>query len=267
MNTRRDFLTTVVAGAVSGAAASVAAQQPEKRKLDLTQGWHGDETIAMVLYEGFTPLDLFGPHHMFILMGGAKVHLVAPTREPVTAEAGVKVTPTMTFDECPDKVTVLFVPGGSAGTVEAMQDERTRSFVADRGSKAEWVASVCTGSFILAAAGLLKGYKATSHWIARPELAAFGATPVDKRVVIDRNRITGAGVTAGLDLGLELVGTFRGDSYAQGTQLFAEYDPQPPYQAGNCKVAPPEIVTMLRDIHASFGKKLRAVAQQLDLGK
>ncbi len=263
MSTRRDFLSAAVAAAVAGTTTKSWAQEPQGDvHAELMKGWTGDEVIAMVLYEGFTPLDLFGPHHMFILMGGAKVHLVAETRDPVTAEGSVKVAPTMTFDECPEKLTVLFVPGGTQGTLDAMKSDKIRDFVAQRGSQADWVTSVCTGSLVLAAAGLLDGYKATSHWLARPVLAEFGATPVDERVVIDRNRVTGAGVTAGLDLGLNLVGKFRGDTYAQGSQLFAEYDPHPPYNSGSCKTAPPAIVSTLREMHASFNEAAKEIARQ-----
>lgn len=264
MPTRRDFLSATLAAAVAGTSAQTWGQELKKNvHAELMKGWTGDEEIAMVLYEGFTPLDLFGPHHMFILMGGAKVHLVAETRDPIKAEGGVVITPTMSFEECPQKLTVLFVPGGSQGTLEAMKSDKVRNFVSKRGAQANWVASVCTGSLVLAAAGLLDGYKATSHWLARPALAEFGATPIDERVVIDRNRITGAGVTAGLDLGLSLVGKFRGDTYAMGSQLFAEYDPHPPYNAGSCETAPPEIVSALRVMHSSFNEEAKRIARQL----
>lgn len=264
MSSRRDFLKASVAAAVAGATHNAWSEPPQSDvHAELMKGWSGDEQIAMVLYQGCTPLDLFGPHHMFILMGGAKVHLVAETADPVRAEGGVVITPTMTFDQCPEKLSVLFVPGGSQGTLDAMQNEKLRKFVAARGAQADWVASVCTGSFVLAAAGLLDGYKATSHWLARPALAEFGATPVDQRVVIDRNRITGAGVTAGLDMGLTLVGKFRGDTYAKGTQLFAEYDPQPPYDSGSREKAPAEVVSMLEQMHTSFSTRAKDIAKQL----
>lgn len=264
MSTRRDFFAATIAAAAAGTTTRAWAQEPKNDvHTELMKGWIGDEVIAMVLYDGFTPLDLFGPYHMFTLMGGANVHLVAETRDPIAAEGSVKVTPTMTFDECPEDLTVLFVPGGTQGTLKAMKSDKVRSFVKQRGKRADWVASVCTGSLVLAAAGLLDGYKATSHWLARPILADFGAKPVNERVVIDRNRVTGAGVTAGLDLGLSLVGKFRGDTYAMGAQLFAEYDPHPPYGSGSCETAPPEIVSTLREMHASFNESAMTIAKQL----
>ena len=212
----------------------------------------GDETVAMLLYDRFTALDLFGPHHMFASMMGAKVHLVAKTLDPVRTDLGIKVTPTMTLEDCPEELTVLFIPGGTQGTLAAAEDKQIREFVAHRGAKAEWVTSVCTGSVILGAAGLLKGYKATTHWLALGALEAFGATPVKERIVVDRNRVTGAGVTAGLDFGLALVGKLRNDAYAQAVQLMSEYDPCPPYDAGSPDKAPAAIVKMLRAMQAPF---------------
>lgn len=261
MSTRRDFLSAAVVAAVSGAATKSWSQEPTTdAHADLMKGWHGDEEIAMVVYDGFTALDLFGPHHMFILMNGAKINLVSATLDPVATD-GTQIQPTMTFDDCPDDLTVLFVPGGSSGTLNAMKNDVIVDFLADRGKKAEWVASVCTGSLLLGAAGLLDGYKATSHWLSREVLAEFGATPVNERVVVDRNRITGAGVTAGIDLGLSLAGKFRGDAYAQGCQLFAEYDPAPPYDAGSEEKAPAAITAMLRGMHTSFNDSALAIAK------
>jgi putative intracellular protease/amidase len=132
---------------------------------------------------------------MFASLLGAKVHLVGKSMAPVTSDTGVTITPTTSFADCPRDLTVLFAPGGTEGTLAAMQDEEIRLFMADRGSRANYVTSVCTGSLILGAAGLLKGYRATSHWAAREALAELGAIPADERVVRDRNRITGAGVT------------------------------------------------------------------------
>lgn len=220
-------------------------------------GWVGKEQILMLLYPGFTALDLFGPHHMFVLMMGAKVHLVAKTATPVATDTGIEVKPTMTFDEAPAAPTILFVPGGTGGTLDAAKDEATRSFVADRGGKAEWVTSVCTGSLLLGAAGLLKGYNATSHWITRDLLSEFGATPVDQRVVIDRNRITGAGVTSGLDFGLQMVKDLRNQEYAEAVQLFAEYDPLPPMNKGSQAKADPQISGLLMHMHEPFRQMVR----------
>ena len=264
---RREFLQstllTMLAGGMAGSTAW--AQQPDlpEHMKKLPASWHGNETVAMLLYPGFTALDLFGPHHIFISMMGAKVLLVAKDDQPVESDSKVKIHPHVTFDTCPEKLTVFFVPGGTSGTLAAAKDEATRHFVADRGGKAEWVTSVCTGSLVLGAAGLLKGYKATSHWMVREELALFGAIPVDKRVVVDRNRMTGAGVTSGLDFGLQLVKDLRGKEYAQAVQLFSEYDPQPPLDAGSPAKCPKELVTLLKETQLPFNSEVRKTAEAI----
>lgn len=187
--------------------------------------WMGSEQIAMLIYPGMTVMDVVGPHCMFGLLMGAKIHIVAKSLDPVTSDAGLPIVPSVTFDTCPPDLTVLFTPGGTDGTLAAASDADTLAFMADRGSRAKYVTSVCSGSLILGAAGLLRGYKATSHWSCRETLAAFGTIPTQARVVRDRNRITGAGVTAGLDFGLTLVAELRDQTYAECTQLMSEYDP------------------------------------------
>jgi cyclohexyl-isocyanide hydratase len=166
----------------------------------------------------------------------------------------------MTFDDCPDELLVLCVPGGTTGTLRAMQDAETLAFLRSRGQKARWVTSVCTGSLVLGAAGLLQGYRATSHWAARDLLRGFGAEPVNQRVVIDRNRITGAGVTAGLDCGLAIVAQLRGNIYAEGIQLLSEYDPQPTFNAGTPEKSAPETLQMMQAMFAPFLQQVQAVA-------
>lgn len=265
---RRAFIQSSLAGLVAGGATvgRVSADEPAKKAEhpeNLPPGWHGDETIAMLIYPGFTALDLFGPHHFFISMMGAKVLLVAKDDQPVATDSRILIHPTTTFAKCPEKLTVLFVPGGTTGTLAAAKDEATRKFVADRGARAEWVTSVCTGSLVLGAAGLLKGYKATSHWLVREELKAFGATPVDSRVVVDRNRVTGAGVTSGLDFGLNLVKDLRGADYAKAVQLFSEYDPRPPFDAGHPSKSSKELVELLRGTHRQFNEQVLSMAKEV----
>lgn len=140
----------------------------------------------------------------------------------------------------------------------AMRDTAILDFLADRGSRARWVTSVCTGSLLLGAAGLLQGYRATSHWVTRSLLKDAGAIPVDARVVQDRNRVTGAGVSAGLDLGLYLVGKLRDRPYAETVQLLAEYAPEPPYDAGTPRTAPAEARVMLEGMFTEFNPRARA---------
>ena len=222
--------------------------------------WMGAEQIAMLMYPGMTVLDLIGPQSMFGSLMGARVLLVAKTTAPVTSDAGVTITPHATFETCPRDLTVLCVPGGTDGTLAAAADPATLAFLADRGSRSKYITSVCSGSLILGAAGLLKGYKATSHWSVRQVLAKYGAIPTDARVVHDRNRITGAGVTAGLDMGLTMVGILRGKLYAESTQLVAEYDPNPPFHAGSLKTAPPEVKEAMVNMLESFTRKADALA-------
>jgi transcriptional regulator GlxA family with amidase domain len=147
---------------------------------------------------------------------------------------------------------VLLTGGGTNGTLAAMRDPDMIAFLADRGSRAKWVASVCTGSLLLGRAGLLRGYRATSHWVGRPLLKDFGAIEVDQRVVFDRNRATGAGVSAGLDLALALVEKLRPIEFRQAVQLLAEYAPEPPLDSGTPDRAPATIFAQMRDLTAGF---------------
>jgi cyclohexyl-isocyanide hydratase len=227
---------------------------------DSTVHWEGDEQIAMLMYPGMTMMDLIGPQSMFGSLMGAKIHLVAKTMEPVTSDAGVTIVPTATFDTCPRELTVIFTPGGTDGTLATARDHDTLAFMSDRGSRAKYVTSVCSGSLILGAAGLLKGYKATSHWSCRDALAGFGAIPTNARVVRDRNRITGAGVTAGLDFGLTMVAELRSRFYAECTQLVSEYDPHPPFNAGSMKTAPTKVKADMIQLLSGFKKKAEQLA-------
>jgi cyclohexyl-isocyanide hydratase len=190
--------------------------------------------IGMLLYPGLTLLDLIGPHTVFSWF--ANTHLVWKTMDPIVSDTGIRIQPTRTFESCPSKLDILFVAGGF-GQQQLMDDAEALAFLADRAAESRYVTSVCSGSLLLGAAGLLKGYKATSHWATRDALSAFGAEPVDARVVVDRNRITGGGVTAGIDFGLVLLAKLRGDEAAKLTQLAMEYDPEPPFLSGSPKTA------------------------------
>jgi len=254
---------TPLAGALLNRPARAASAMPSHDMSTAPASWTRPDEIAMLVYPRMTALDLIGPQYMFASLLGAKVHLVAKTREPVTSDTGVTITPTATFLEAPRDLTVLFAPGGTQGTLAALEDAETRAFMADRGSRARYVTSVCTGSLILGAAGLLKGYRATSHWAAREALADFGAIPTDERVVRDRNRITGAGVTAGLDFGLTMVAELRDANYAQSLQLIREYDPHPPFDAGSLHTAPPEVRAMMQGMFSPFAEQIHAVAKTI----
>ena len=213
----------------------------------------GDEEvddIAMVLYPRMTALDLVGPQFVLASLTNVRVHLVAASMAPIVTDTGITIMPTGTFATCPADLAVLFVPGGLAGTFSAMDDAGVIGFLSDRGKRARYVTSVCTGSLLLGAAGLLDGHKATSHWLFRDMLSHFGATPVDARVTVDRNRMTGAGVTAGIDFGLTLAAEMRGQQFAELVQLLGEYAPVPPFRSGSPGEADPGAVAAVRTFYA-----------------
>jgi cyclohexyl-isocyanide hydratase len=216
--------------------------------------------VAMLIHPSFILLDLFGPHAVFALLGNVKVHLVWKTREPVTAATGVPIQPTITFAECPKDLDILFVPGGLEGGTVLMNDTEVVDFLHDRGQRARYVTSVCTGSLLLGAAGLLSGYRATSHWTVRELLPLFGAEPVVQRVVEDRNRITAGGVTAGIDFGLQVEARLRGEQYAQMLQLMLEYDPQPPFHAGSPEDAGEKLTNHARSMRSPAVEAARKAA-------
>jgi cyclohexyl-isocyanide hydratase len=223
---------------------------------------YGSEVVAMLLYPGFTALDLVGPHYFFASMMGATVHLVTngPNLSPVASDLGLAISPTVTMADCPRDLTILFTGGGLQGTLNAMKDAATIDFMADRAARAKYITSVCTGSLILGQAGLLKGKRATSHWAARDTLPMFDAIPVDARVVTDGNIITGAGVSAGLDFGLALTAALRGDGYAQALRLQAEYAPEPPVAGGTLATTEPQVAKLMSDMLAPFPGMVKAVA-------
>jgi cyclohexyl-isocyanide hydratase len=195
--------------------------------------------IGMLIYPKLTLLDLIGPQTVFSWF--ANTHLVWKTKELVFSDTGIAVTPTATFETCPRELDILFVPRGF-GQNQLMKDVEVLAFLADRGAQAKYVTSVCSGSLLLGAAGLLRGYKASSYWSVLESLRAYGAEPTDARVVVDRNRATGGGVTDGIDFGLVLLAKLRGDEATKLTQLAMEYDPAPPFKSGGPKTAEPAIV-------------------------
>ncbi|WP_425645334.1 DJ-1/PfpI family protein [Agrobacterium leguminum] len=216
---------------------------------------------GMVLYPGLTFLDLVGPQTVLSLYG--KTLLLWKTMEPVATEAGNTVNPTTTFDDCPEDLDVLFVPGGY-GTNAAMQDDEIVNFLKRVGPSARYITSVCSGSILLGMAGLLNGYKAATHWACYGALEASGAIPVRERVVFDRNRISGGGVTAGIDFGLKLLAELLDEKTAKTAQLIIEYDPHPPFQAGTPDVAGADVkdaaMQILGDMDEQMTKTLNARA-------
>ncbi|WP_437681915.1 DJ-1/PfpI family protein [Sorangium sp. So ce131] len=216
--------------------------------------------VGMVLYPGLTMLDLIGPQS--VLAPHAATHLLWKSRELVASDSGVSIQPTATFSDCPDHLDILFVPGG-IGTADAMVDQDILRFLRDQGARSRYVTSVCTGSLVLAAAGLMGGYKATTHWATRHVLEAFGVECVRARVVVDRNRISGGGVTAGIDFGLTLLALLRGEDTAKMTQLMLEYDPAPPFDAGTPEAAGPELAQRIMSVLEPLDRTMRKVAAEM----
>ena len=201
--------------------------------------------IGILLYPNVTQLDATGPAQVLSRVPGAKLHMIWKTRDPVPTDAGFSIVPTTTFADCP-RLDVICVPGGG-GQVDVMVDAEALDFLRKQAAGARYVTSVCTGSLILGAAGLLKGYKSACHWAWRDMLKDFGATPVAERVVRDRNRISGGGVTAGIDFGLTVAAELAGDEVAKSIQLVLEYDPQPPFDSGSPEKAGAERVKRIHE--------------------
>jgi cyclohexyl-isocyanide hydratase len=173
-----------------------------------------------------------------------KIHVLWKTIEPVVSDTGLTLLPTTTVEDCPD-LDLICLPGG-LGQIAVMDDEELLTFVREKGERAKFVTSVCTGSLILGAAGLLKGYKAATHWMSRDQLPQFGAIPVSGRIVVDGNRVTGGGVTAGIDFGLYVASLITNEQTARAIQLSLEYTPKPPFNSGSPEDAGPEIVSAVR---------------------
>ncbi|WP_164200350.1 DJ-1/PfpI family protein [[Micrococcus luteus] ATCC 49442] len=200
----------------------------------------GPLRIVVLLFPRVTQLDFTGPAQVFSKFPNAEVHLAWRDLNPVTTDAGWCIVPTTTLNDCP-QADVLFVPGG-AGAFDMFDAPDVLEFLRVQARNARWITSVCTGSFTLAAAGLLMGYRATSHWASLRMLEHFGVEPTSERVVRDRNRITGAGVTSGIDFAFTLAAELFGDDEARKIQLAIEYDPKPPFDHGSPSKADPETV-------------------------
>lgn len=187
--------------------------------------------VSFLLFPAVTQLDLTGPAQVLSRLGNATIDLVAASPDPVPTDAGFALLPTATFANAaqPD---ILCIPGGF-GVNDAIDDAATLGWVRQAAEGTQWITSVCTGSLLLGAAGLLRGYRATCHWAQHHHLAAFGAIPVRERVAFDRNRVTGGGVTAGIDFALALTAALRGEDHARLVQLSLEYDPAPPFDCGS----------------------------------
>ncbi len=258
---KKEFANLAATSSTPGEAATRGMVREAQESEDQFAVMHNQRKpeIAMLLYPGLTLMDLLGPQTALAM--AANVHLVWKTRDLVMSDSGVAVRPDMTFDECPTDLDAIFV-GGGPGQIAVMQDPETLRFLADYGRRAQYVTSVCSGSLILGAAGLLRGYKSTCHWAVHDLLPLFGAIPVEARVVTDRNRISGGGVTAGLDFGLVLLAKMLGEDLAKMTQLAMEYDPQPPFHAGTPKQAGSALTQKVMDWLGPLNAKMKHVCEQ-----
>ena len=198
--------------------------------------------ILMLAYSGMTPLDLMGPLQVWSLWPEVQIQVVARSTAAIATDTVVQLLPTHNFDNCFETPDILFVPGGTKATFELLSDQPTLDFLRLKGERAQWITSVCTGALVLGAAGLLEGYQATTHWAAVDNLTTFGAIATEGRVVFDRNRVTGGGITAGIDFGLALVAKLADEQTAKVIQLALEYAPQPPFESGTPRQASEETV-------------------------
>jgi cyclohexyl-isocyanide hydratase len=201
--------------------------------------------IGMLLFPRLTQLDLTGPFEIVSRLPDARVHLVWKDLDPIRTDTGLGMLPTTTMRDCP-QLDVLFVPGGG-GQNSLLDDGMTLEFLRTQAESARYVTSVCTGSLLLGAAGLLAGYKATTHWAFLDLLPLFGAHPTEGRVVIDRNRITAGGITAGIDFGLRIAAELVNEEFARGVELMLQYDPEPPFGCGHPRRADAALVARVQE--------------------
>lgn len=213
---------------------------------------------GMLLFPGLTLQDFAGPYDVFIRSGCFDVLVVSENTEFIQAEGGLYLKPDISFANCPP-LDIIFVPGGH-GVNALLMNKAYINFLKQQSTKAKFITSVCTGSLLLAAAGLLNGYKATTHWRSLDLLKMFNVETVETRIVIDRNRITGGGVTAGIDFALTLTSILAGEERAKIIQLMLEYNPSPPFNSGSPKLA--ETLVLEKAIRASqhvFDERMKII--------
>ena len=187
--------------------------------------------IGFLIYPGVVQLDVMAAYQVLSFPPNAKIHLISKNLDAIFSNEGLTLSPTVTFATCP-QLDIICVPGGGIGQVSVMQDRETLEFLQHISQTAQYTTSICTGSLILATAGLLQGYQATCHWAFKSLLESLDVEVIDQRVVRDRDRLTGAGVTSGIDLGLTLLALVWGESIAKMSQLMLEYEPEPPFNSG-----------------------------------
>ena len=214
----------------------------------------------MVIFDNMTNLDFAAPHDALTKVRSAQVHVLAKSDQFVTTDTRGRVLPDKALRDAPQLDLIMI--GGGNGTTALMEDGEMLEFLKHQAQRAQWVTSVCTGALVLGAAGLLRGYRATTHWNAIELLPRFGAIPTQERVVFDRNRATCSGVTAGLDFGLFLTGRLFGEDIAKLITLGQEYDPAPPYATGSPAKAPAQIVARFRQLTARVTAERNAAAER-----
>ncbi len=217
--------------------------------------------IGMLIFPRLTQLDMTGPYEVLARLPNTTVDLVAKTLAPVTTDRGMQIVPTVTFADCPP-LDVVMVPGGP-GQLDLMEDEDALAFLRKQAATAKYVTSVCTGSLVLGAAGLLKGKRATCHWSALDHLKPLGAIAVTEKIVVDGNIVTGAGVTSGIDFALALAAILESEQVAREIQLQIEYDPAPPFNSGSPRTAAPELVEKLKKRGAQLYEARKVTAARV----
>jgi cyclohexyl-isocyanide hydratase len=219
--------------------------------------------IGMVIFPGMTPLDFVGPYEVFSQLPGCEIRVISQTVQPVVAKGGLQFLGDTTINDSPI-LDILFVPGGP-GVGALLEDRELLEFLRHQAHHVRYITSVCTGALLLGAAGLLKGYRATTHWLSLDLLPVFGAIAVADRVVIDCNRITGGGITAGIDFALTIAAELFGSETAKMIQLLLEYDPAPPFACGHPRTADPAIVELFRGRRAELQAERLEQAQRAAL--
>jgi cyclohexyl-isocyanide hydratase len=226
----------------------------------IPEGLEMKEKIGMLLFPDLTIQDFVGPYDVFVRASCFEVFIVSENTDLIRAEGGFSVKADYSFEDCPD-MDILFVPGGK-GITPLLTDSSYLEFLKKQGRNAKYITSVCTGSLLLAAAGLLQGYKATTHWRSLELLRMFGVEVMSERVVTDRNRVTGGGITAGIDFGLVLTALIGGDDLAKVIQLQLEYTPAPPFNSGSPETAEINIVKHAQELTQEvFDKRLRIIKE------
>ncbi|MEP7145211.1 MAG: DJ-1/PfpI family protein [Ferruginibacter sp.] len=222
--------------------------------------------VGMLLFPDVTIQDFVGPYEVFVKAECFEVYTVALNNNDMKAEGGLTVKADYSFDDCP-LTDILFVPGGK-GITALLKNTKYTGFLQKQGKNAQYITSVCTGALLLAAAGLLTGYRATTHWRAIGLLKMFSVEAVEERVVIDRNRVTGGGITAGIDFGLLLTALIGGADRAKLVQLILEYNPQPPFQSGSPKMAEAHILSsVLQFTQSQFDTRQRIITEIIEDSK